>query len=344
MNESGPRTDDVPSAAERFFEDVLGVAPSVFLEEVFEQRHHGPHRAAARLCAAEMATMADVDYVLNHAALPPEDIHIIQGGSAVPDRRAFDRNHRANVEYIYQRFTQGASFRVHNVQRYLPRVADFAAKLAAALAIEVDANIYVSPGNGEALGVHYDGHDVLVLQCVGSKRWRLFAPGEDAPRLPRRLAQRHDPARHRPGELMAEASLAPGDVLYVPRGTMHDAVVEDEASLHLTFPIRTPTWGELALSALQLAMEKDVALRTAVPYAMRADPARADPAAAPAMIRELVAEGRLAQTLGEYERERRHPKTIPAPRWFSAHQNGLDATERLRAIVKAGLLRRRDAD
>lgn len=287
--------------------------------------------------------MADVDYVLNHAALPPEDIHIIQGGSAVPDRRAFDRNHRANVGYIYQRFTQGASFRVHNVQRYLPRAGDFAAKLAAALAIEVDANIYVSPGNGEALGVHYDGHDVLVLQCVGSKRWRLFAPGEDTPRLPRRLAQRHNPARHRPGELVAEARLAPGDVLYVPRGTMHHAAVEDEASLHLTFPIRTPTWGELALSALRLAMEKDVALRTAVPYAMRADPASADAAAAPAMIRAMLSEGRLVQTLEEYQHERGR-NTIPAPHWFSAHQDGLDATERLRAIVKAGLLRRRGAE
>ena len=284
--------------------------------------------------------MADIDYVLNHAALNPEDIHVIQGGTALPRRRTFDRHGRANVEYIYRQFTQGASFRIERVHLRLPLVADFAHQLAAALAIDVTANAYVSPESGDALGVHYDGIDVLVLQCVGSKRWRLFAPRDrdDTPQLPRRATLRFNPARHQPGDVTAEASLGPGDALYIPRGTMHQATAEDDVSLHLTFGIRTPTWGELALHALQSAMDEDEdsALSATVPHAMRTNPALADDAAAPAVIRALMAEGRLAQALGEYLQECRQPKTAPMRHRFSTHQHGLDATERVRAIVKSG--------
>ena len=322
------------TAADDFFEGALGVAPAVFLKDIFEQRHYGPHRADERLRTAEVATMADIDYVLNHAAMSPEDIQIIQGGTALSRPRTFDRHGRVNVEYIYQQFTQGASFRIERIHLRLPLVAEFAAQLTAALAIEATANAYVSPESGDVLGAHYDGHDVLVLQCVGSKRWRLFAPRHDTPRLPRRLAQRFDPARHQPGELIEEASLAPGDVLYMPRGTMHHAAAEGDVSLHLAFGIRTPTWGELALRVLQSALDEDGVLSTAVPYAMRTNPAAADAAAAPAIVRALMAEGRLSQALGEYQRECRRPKTDPTRNWFSTHQQGLDATERVRAIVK----------
>ena len=277
--------------------------------------------------------MEDIDYVLNHAALSPEDLHVIQGGW-LPSRRAFDRHGRANVKYIYQQFTQGASFRIEHVHLRLPRVADFAAKLSAALAIEVTADACVSPESGDVLDAHYDGIDVLVLQCVGSKCWRLFAPRDDTPQLPRDATLPLDPARRQPGDVTAEASLAPGDMLYIPRGTMRQTAAEDDVSLHLTFGIRTPTWGELALRALQSEVAEGGALAAAVPHAMRANPAVADDDAAPAIVRALMAEGRLAQALAEYQQACRHPKTAPTRHRFATHQHGVDATERVRTIVK----------
>lgn len=320
-----PRMNEpVASETDGFFEDVMGVAPAVFLRDVFERRHHGPHRTAARLRTTELVTMADIDHLLNDATLSPEDVHIIQDGAATHHQRAFDRKARLDFEYVYQLFDQGASFRIHDVHRHLPPVAGFARKLAATLAAEVTANVYISPAGGDVLGVHYDGLCVFVLQCLGTKRWRLFAPRDDVPQLPRRLAQRFDPARHQPGDVIAQASLAPGDVLYMPRGTMHEATAEDDVSLHLTFGIQTPTWGELALCALQSAVGDDDALRTAVPHAMRLNPAAAADAAAPAIVRALMGEKRLARSLAEYRHECRSAKTIPAQHWFS-DRNGLGA-------------------
>lgn len=70
-----------------FFEDVMGIAPAVFLRDAFERRHHGPRRAAAWLRTAEMVTMADIDHLLNDATLDPEDVHIIQDGTATHHTR-----------------------------------------------------------------------------------------------------------------------------------------------------------------------------------------------------------------------------------------------------------------
>ena len=330
MKEPSVRRDDVPSsAAGLFFEDALGVSPGVFLDEIFEQRHHGPHRAAAHLGAAEVATLADVDYLLNHAAQRSRQVQLIEHGSPVHDPHVIDRGDRVNVDYLYERFVHGASFRIPHVHYRLPLVADFCRQLGTALAVKVAADAYISPAPRRRMRPHYDSHDLIALQCAGRQRWRLFAANDDAPASPR--AQRVDPARHQPGGVMAEATLAPGDMLYVPRGLMRQ-VANDDVSLHLAFEVQAPTWGELARRALQMAMEEDVALRTALPHAIRVDPSIADATAAPAIVRALMTNGRLAQALGEYRDQR--PKMQPARHWFSTHQTGEEATERLRTMLK----------
>ena len=333
MNEPRPCAGDArSSAAAGFFEDALGVAPGVFLDEISEQRHHGPHRAAAHLGAEEVATLADVDYLLNHAAQRNRQVQLVESGSPVHDPHVIDRNDRVNVDYLYERFVQGASFRILHVHSRLPLVAAFCRQLGTALAVKVTADAYISPAGSNTSRAHCDGHGLIALQCVGRQRWRHFAPDDDAAASLR--AQGADPARHKPGEIMAEATLAPGDMLYVPRGMMRQAA-NDDVSLHLAFEVQAPTWRELALRALQLAMEEDVALRTAVPYAMRVDPSIADAAAAPASVRALMANGRLAQALGAYGRQYQRPKMEPARHWFSTHQSGEEAAERLRATLKA---------
>ena len=85
-----------------------------------------------------------------------------------------------------------------------------------ALGQKVWVNCYMTFGAGGAFAMHFDAHDVIVLQLQGSKHWFLYdepepAPLEDTPKL--------KPAP--PREVAFETDLNAGDVLYVPRGTYH---------------------------------------------------------------------------------------------------------------------------
>src|SRR5262249_12121311 len=75
--------------------------------------------------------------------------------------------------------------------------------------------------------------------------WTVFAPVEEWPVEPCSTALQ--PADL--GAPVVEVALAPGDVLYVPRGFPHVAVCGEVDSLHLTLSIRTMTWAE-AIGAL----------------------------------------------------------------------------------------------
>jgi hypothetical protein len=104
--------------------------------------------------------------------------------------------------------------------------------------------------------VHHDTHDVFVLQVAGRKRWRIYAPVLELPLK----SQRWSPELGDPGAALEELTLEAGDTLYLPRGWPHEAVAQEDDSLHLTIGLHSPT----RLDALRQALEAgadDVELR-----------------------------------------------------------------------------------
>lgn len=95
---------------------------------------------------------------------------------------------------------------------------------------EVAFNAYYSP-DGKGFALHLDDHPVWILQIAGSKRWRYspeplinplttvtFPPGVQEVTLPWcGTLPRPDESR------FLEGVLAPGDLLYLPAGTWHEA-------------------------------------------------------------------------------------------------------------------------
>ena len=124
-------------------------------------------------------------------------------------------------------------------------------------------NAYVTPPDSSGLMPHYDDHDVLILQIQGSKTWHLYV-GADRP--PRQIQRDNDKAvalesLPAPTDLRLEA----GDVLYVPRGRVHAAETNSEASIHLTVGIHAPTVLMLAIGALYSQSFRDDRLNARLP-------------------------------------------------------------------------------
>ena len=335
---TAPLPPPPPPNRQGFIQDTLGLSVEEFLNGIREWRAHGPNRTAKWLDAANVAAMVDIDYLLHHSGVPASDVHIVEGDVIEKDRRVIDRFGRIRAGYVYRRFLKGATIRLAHAHHRLPRVAAFAGELASALATSVTANLYLTPEEGAGLMPHYDPHDVVVLQCVGRKRWRLYA--DFAPAAPC-----FNPQRHKPGVVEREVRMAAGDVLWLRRGVMHEAVVEGGPSLHVTFALNTLTLGELMQRTLKLAVEEDVELRGEIPWEVRLHPETFDDDTIACLAAEALTSGdRAKRVLRNCRQQWETARTPPAGHWFGAHGVGPDGMARLENRIAERIRQlRRDA-
>lgn len=100
---------------------------------------------------------------------------------------------------------------------------------------------------------HYDDVDVFVLQAEGRKRWRVYAP-LSGHALPRVSSPDFNEETDDLGEPLLDTVLQPGDLLYLPRGTLHQAeALPEEHSLHLTVSAnQQKTWLDFLAVATQV--------------------------------------------------------------------------------------------
>ncbi len=93
---------------------------------------------------------------------------------------------------------------------------------------------FITPPGRECLGAHYDENEIFTLQISGRKRWRFFD----------RVAA-VEPSGCATDQPLADFSLGPGDMLYHPRGQVHEVMSEDSVSCSVAIVIRPLTWREL---------------------------------------------------------------------------------------------------
>jgi len=112
--------------------------------------------------------------------------------------------------------------------------------------------------SGMRAPVHYDDHDLIVVQLRGRKRWFVSERPSDLP-APWKVIGAPAP------ELGPHAviDLAPGDAIYLPRGTPH-TVDSTEESLHVAIGFTPLTLREAVGAALDYLAEFEPPLRMTV--------------------------------------------------------------------------------
>ncbi len=104
--------------------------------------------------------------------------------------------------------------------------------------------------------VHYDDHDLLIVQLRGTKRWYVSNKPSELPNPWKGIPPDHmlDLGPH------TTIDLIPGDMLYLPRGTLH-TVDSDTASLHLAVGFTPLTVRDVVQAALDHLADVDRTLR-----------------------------------------------------------------------------------
>ena len=157
----------------------------------------------------------------------------------------------ADYETVMKRFEEdGCSIRILHPQRWSDKLWALLSNLENFWQSPTGCNAYWTPANSQGFAPHWDDIDAFVLQIEGRKRWRLYPTRDVSEKFPRfSSAEFSKEERKRLEESKyVEIILEPGDLMYMPRGTIHEAFCivndddeegkgDDEASLHLTISV-----------------------------------------------------------------------------------------------------------
>jgi len=185
-----------------------------------------------------------------------ENVRMLRDGVLVP-RQLYTSNggKRIKVDAFHDLLSQGVSIVVEKIDRSILQIGQLAAAIEREMGIQTQVNAYLSFSKGGAFTPHWDPHDVLAVQVRGRKRWRFWKaavpnPVEMCDTVPIEANAAPD----------QEIELAPGDVLFIPRGEIHVAAVSAECSVHLTIDLRSET-GIDFLNHIQKKAVQDPLLR-----------------------------------------------------------------------------------
>ncbi|QVJ01006.1 cupin [Nocardiopsis eucommiae] len=97
----------------------------------------------------------------------------------------------------------------------------------------VQVNTYLTTQNAAGFSLHWDDHDVVIVQLSGEKSWEIRGTSRPAP-MYRDAESNNEP----PEDVLWTGTMSPGDIMHIPRGYWHQATRTDRGdgySLHATF-------------------------------------------------------------------------------------------------------------
>jgi len=184
---------------------------------------------------AGLLPWADLNQILEHHRLDVPQLRLVRDGKPIPAKaflqyRSNRRVPRVRSAELTRHLKEGATLIVDAMDELQPPITDLVDNLERQLSNRIQVNMYAGWRSSPGFDLHWDGHDVLILQVSGRKLWKVYDKSED---------------ERPPSTPLWEGTLNDGDLLYVPRGWWHVAIPLDEPTLHLTVGLHPPTGADL---------------------------------------------------------------------------------------------------
>ncbi|CAG03554.1 unnamed protein product, partial [Tetraodon nigroviridis] len=176
---------------------------------------------------------------------------------------------RALPYNVWGFYKSGCSLRLLNPQAFSSTVWNILSILQENFGSMAGANIYLTPPGTQGFAPHYDDIEAFVVQLEGKKHWRVYNPRVEDEVLPVFSSPNFNEADI--GKPILEVVLEAGDLLYFPRGFIHQGdCLPDAHSLHITISsYQKNSWGDLLQrmlpAALEIAVEEDTEFRRGLP-------------------------------------------------------------------------------
>ncbi|KAL3919554.1 MAG: hypothetical protein SGILL_003700, partial [Bacillariaceae sp.] len=158
---------------------------------------------------------------------------------------------------LWSNYDSGCTIRLLCPHKHNDGVQSLLSNLETEFQCMVGANAYLTPPkSSQGFAPHYDDIEAFCLQLEGSKRWKVYKP---TLKLPRTSSEDFTPDDVQGMERVLDVTLDEGDVLYMPRGWIHQACTlkdDNQHSLHLTVSaMQQWAWIDLMEMVIPDAME-----------------------------------------------------------------------------------------
>jgi hypothetical protein len=132
-----------------------------------------------------------------------------------------------------QAFDDGFTIQFFQPQRFSDQLHKIIAQFELIFGSLAGSSAYLTPGNSQGLAPHYDDVDVFIFHLEGTKLWHIWP--NPLVCMPETSSGDLDYSsfKDKPSVLR----LHPGDILYMPRGTVHEAIAEDSFTTHVTISL-----------------------------------------------------------------------------------------------------------
>jgi hypothetical protein len=115
---------------------------------------------------------------------------------------------------LLKEWLRGRTVAINHIYRYERRLAALCSTALKSWGRLLHLNAYWTPPSSRGAGRHSDEHDVLILQCHGSKTWSVWQ-----------------------GRKREEMQVGAGDILFLRAGVEHDPGTEMSSSFHVTLGV-----------------------------------------------------------------------------------------------------------
>lgn len=269
-----------------------------FFEEVRECREL---HVASAFEADEIAGLFPLDRfdaVLTSGSLVSPHLDIVRGGKKLPAPFTTSPSPAADVRRILEELRNGSTVRVAHIEHYLPSLSRFCRGLEQVLHLPIRANLYMTPPFSQGFQPHFDLDDIFVVQVLGQKQWYWHSSYDEQAELPNG-DMGFDATRHVSLKPPTPILMRRGDVLYLPRGFMHEARTDEHTSIHITFATIGLNLGQFVEQLVRKLALSDVRLRRLISFdpAVEPDPRELDELAV--LIRDCLGDVASPKALAE---------------------------------------------
>lgn len=193
------------------------------------------------LCARLLTPQRLLDVVLRRSLAPPQFRCFEHGTELHPDAyltRQVTRRAQSlpvvNMDRIGQLLHSGCTIVLDALDAFDPTMEIACRALQWWSREVVQVNTYLTTANADGFSLHWDDHDVIVVQIAGEKSWEVRGTSRPVP-----MYRDAEPNTEPSEEIVWSGTMRAGDVMHIPRGYWHQATRSDQGeegySLHVTF-------------------------------------------------------------------------------------------------------------
>ena len=215
----------------------------------------------------ELYGLSRLESAFAREEIPPLFVDVFKSGQLAKLVDVQYKTGKSSLAVVADHLRHGATIRVRDIQKFDPQLNRFAGEIRRFFAAQSQINVYLTAPATTGFAPHFDITDVFIVQCVGRKEWKLFHDYTNKMELPVPDTP-WDPDRYKPSAPAEDITLRPGDVLYLPRGAMHQAFCTDLESMHLTISLEPLTFADLLVREFRRIAGTDIKLRQRIPFSI----------------------------------------------------------------------------